>query len=105
MDGFRENNETLLRSLYLQVVEGVRQLSNNQIDGFVLSSNLTVDPGTRPNPWTIQVFPSDGDFDHNPICLKIEAPANDANAQPCSGLQQDQGELETAVGAMALSKK
>ena len=91
MDGFREDNETFLGNQNLQVVEGDRGHRNNKIDGFVLSRNLEVNIPNGPigkifhpdrNPRTVKVSIH---FDHNPICLKVGPPTDEANNEAASG--------------------
>ena len=103
LDGFGEQRS--LDQLQLKIIAGNRQQIPNarivrrNIDGFVLSATLGVPENndndifhpTR-NPRTVMIDTSI--FDHNPICLKVEAPADNANGDPKpgpSGQQQDQG--------------
>ena len=78
LDGFRAipAMERFLEDHHLQVVEGNRGPGKDKIDGFVLSSNLTIERVAREdifdqenNPRTIRV--NTNIFDHNPICLKV----------------------------------
>ena len=95
MDGFEEQ---LLNDLQLKIIVGNRQPKDNgkekkKIDGFVLSSNLGFPENNstdifhpNSNPRTVQI--SEKIFDHNPICLKVEVPAEEANVVLKPGMEQ-----------------
>ena len=112
LDGFRriDENEGFLEEHHLQVVEGNRGPGKDKIDGFVLSSNLTIERVAHDdifhqenNPRTVRVDTTI--FIHNPISLKVGASDEETNEDSNLGPSQDEGELEKALEDMSIKKE